>query len=173
MATCTANILRKGVSTMWASGRMATGIAAGALLTMINLGCAAKQPEIKDTWTAAATQANSSASRAEAAASRTEAGRAGLRQQQNGSRTRLRVSKQWSKNPSESNTPTKRQGRAVSPEITALPLTSPQLLQSNPACFHERRLLAGEQALSAFTAKSLTPYTDKIPALVTSCPSQL
>jgi len=73
MATCTANILRKGVSTMWASGRMATGIAAGALLTMINLGCAAKQPEIKDTWTAAATQANTSASRAEAAASRAEA----------------------------------------------------------------------------------------------------
>src|SRR5262245_35605870 len=72
MATCTANILKKGVSTMWTSERMATRIAAGALLTMINLGCAAKQPEIKNTWTAAATQANSSASRTEAAASRAE-----------------------------------------------------------------------------------------------------
>lgn len=58
---------------MWASGRITTGIAAGALLAMINLGCAAKQPEIKDTWTAAGQQASSAASRAEAAASRAEA----------------------------------------------------------------------------------------------------
>jgi hypothetical protein len=58
---------------MWTSGRIITGIAAGMLLTTVNLGCAAKQPEIKDTWTAAAQQASSSASRAEAAASRAEA----------------------------------------------------------------------------------------------------
>lgn len=56
------------------SGRIATGIAVGALLGMVNLGCAAKQPEApRDTWTAAAQQASSSASRAEAAASRAEA----------------------------------------------------------------------------------------------------
>ncbi len=73
MAIYTTNIFRKGVSTMRASGRIATGIAVGALLTMINLGCAAKQPEIRDTWTAAATQASSSAGRAEAAAGRAEA----------------------------------------------------------------------------------------------------
>ena len=54
-------------------GKMTTGIAAGALLAVISAGCAAKQPEIKDTWTAAAQSASSSASRAEAAASRAEA----------------------------------------------------------------------------------------------------
>jgi hypothetical protein len=55
-------------------GRIATGVAAVALLGMINLGCAAKQPEApRDTWTAAAQQANSAASRAEAAASKAEA----------------------------------------------------------------------------------------------------
>jgi hypothetical protein len=48
-------------------------MAAAALLATINLGCAAKQPEIRDTWTAAAQQANTSASRAEAAAGRAEA----------------------------------------------------------------------------------------------------
>jgi hypothetical protein len=73
MATYTTNILGKGVSTMRISGRIATGLAVGTLMTMVNLGCAAKQPEIKDTWTAAAQQASSSASRAEAAAGRAEA----------------------------------------------------------------------------------------------------
>ena len=58
---------------MRASGRIATGMAVGVLMTMINLGCAAKQPEIHDTWTAASQQASTSASRAEAAASRAEA----------------------------------------------------------------------------------------------------
>jgi len=58
---------------MRVSGRITTGIALGTLMTMMNLGCAPKQPEIKDTWTAAAQQANASASRAEAAASRAEA----------------------------------------------------------------------------------------------------
>ncbi|MGE0679420.1 MAG: hypothetical protein AB7P69_00705 [Candidatus Binatia bacterium] len=56
-------------------GRIATGVAAVALLGVINVGCAAKQqPEApRDTWTAAAQQANSAASRAEAAASKAEA----------------------------------------------------------------------------------------------------
>jgi len=59
---------------MRTSGRITTGIAAAALLAMVNLGCAAKQqqPEIRDTWTAAAQQANAAASRAEAAANRAE-----------------------------------------------------------------------------------------------------
>jgi len=52
---------------------MTAGIAAGALLAIVSAGCAAKQPEIRDTWTAAAQSANTSASRAEAAASRAEA----------------------------------------------------------------------------------------------------
>ena len=54
-------------------GKMATGVAAGALLAVISAGCAAKQPEIRDTWTAAAQSASASASRAEAAATRAEA----------------------------------------------------------------------------------------------------
>jgi uncharacterized protein DUF3359 len=55
-------------------GRIVTGIAAVALCGMVNLGCAAKQPEPpKDTWTAAANQANSAASHADAAAGRAEA----------------------------------------------------------------------------------------------------
>lgn len=55
-------------------GRIATGVAAAALMGMVSLGCAAKQPEApRDTWTAAAQQASSSASRAEAAAGRAEA----------------------------------------------------------------------------------------------------
>jgi len=59
---------------MRTSGRIVTGIAAAALLAMVNLGCAAKQeqPEIRDTWTAAAQQATTAASRAEAAANRAE-----------------------------------------------------------------------------------------------------
>src|SRR2546427_12382823 len=59
---------------MRTSGRITTGIAAAALLAMVNLGCAAKQqqPEITDTWTAAAQQANAAASRAEAAANPAE-----------------------------------------------------------------------------------------------------
>ena len=73
MATWSVKTLRKGVSTMRASGRIVTGIATAALLATINLGCAAKQPEIRDTWTAAANQANTSAGRAEAAAGRAEA----------------------------------------------------------------------------------------------------
>ncbi len=59
---------------MRTSGRIVTGIAAATLLAMVNLGCAAKQqqPEIRDTWTAAAQQANAAASRAETAANRAE-----------------------------------------------------------------------------------------------------
>lgn len=68
------NIFRKGVSMMRTYGKIATGIAAVALLGMVNIGCAAKQAEPpKDTWTAAAQQASSAASRAEAAASKAEA----------------------------------------------------------------------------------------------------
>jgi hypothetical protein len=59
---------------MWISGRIVIGIAAITLLGMVNLGCATKPPEQpRDTWTAAAQQASSSASRAEAAAGRAEA----------------------------------------------------------------------------------------------------
>jgi hypothetical protein len=47
--------------------------AAGALLATINLGCAAKQPQVQDTWTAASQQASAAASRADAAAARAEA----------------------------------------------------------------------------------------------------
>jgi 3-hydroxyacyl-CoA dehydrogenase len=55
-------------------GRIGTGIAAVALVGMIGLGCAAKQPEPpRDTWTAAAQRADAAASRAETAASRAEA----------------------------------------------------------------------------------------------------
>jgi hypothetical protein len=55
-------------------GRIVTGIAAVALLGVVNLGCAAKQAEApKDTWTAAASQASSSASKAETAAGKAEA----------------------------------------------------------------------------------------------------
>ena len=67
------NIFRKGVNMMRIYGRIVTGVAAVALLGMVNFGCAAKQPEPpKDTWTAAASQAGSAASRAEAAAGKAE-----------------------------------------------------------------------------------------------------
>lgn len=53
---------------------------AATLLAMVNIGCAAKQVEVRDTWTdpanrsaAAASQAERAAQRAEAAASRMEA----------------------------------------------------------------------------------------------------
>jgi hypothetical protein len=59
---------------MRTSRRIATGIAAAALLGVVNLGCAAKQPEPpRDTWTPAAQRADAAAGRAEAAASRAEA----------------------------------------------------------------------------------------------------
>ena len=55
-------------------GRIATGIAAVAMLGMVNVGCSTeKPPEVRDTWTAAASSASSSASRAEAAAGKAEA----------------------------------------------------------------------------------------------------
>jgi hypothetical protein len=57
-----------------------TATVAVILLTMGNVGCAAKQPEIRDTWTEpanrsaqAASRAEDAAKRAEAAAARTEA----------------------------------------------------------------------------------------------------
>lgn len=50
------------------------GITLGALLTMLNSGCAARspQPQITDTWTAAAQRADTAAQRAEMAANRAE-----------------------------------------------------------------------------------------------------
>ncbi len=56
-------------------GRIATGIAAVAMLGMVNVGCSTEKPqtEVRDTWTAASTSASNSASRAEAAASKAEA----------------------------------------------------------------------------------------------------
>ncbi|MGH8006686.1 MAG: hypothetical protein ACREQ3_06725 [Candidatus Binatia bacterium] len=52
------------------TGRIATGVAAVALLAMVNLGCAAKQPE--DSWTAAAQRASAAAQQADASAARAE-----------------------------------------------------------------------------------------------------
>jgi hypothetical protein len=54
----------------------ATGIATGALLVTVNLGCAARQPaplQVADTWTAAAQRAETAANRAETAANQAEA----------------------------------------------------------------------------------------------------
>lgn len=48
-------------------------VAAGALLATLNLGCAARQPEVQDTWTAASQRADAAASRADDAAARAEA----------------------------------------------------------------------------------------------------
>jgi hypothetical protein len=48
-------------------------VAAGALLATVNLSCAARQPEVQDTWTSASQQASTAASRADAAAARAEA----------------------------------------------------------------------------------------------------
>ena len=76
-------------------GRITTGIAAGALLAIVSLGCAAKQPEIRDTWTAAAQQASSSAGRAEAAAGRAEA--AAKRVEDSAARVEAMFSKQLRK----------------------------------------------------------------------------
>ena len=43
------NVFRKGVNRMRVYGQIATGVAAAALLGMINLGCAAKQPPPAET----------------------------------------------------------------------------------------------------------------------------
>ena len=45
---------------------------ASVLLGTVSLGCAAKQPEVKEPWATAAQQASTAASRADAAASRAE-----------------------------------------------------------------------------------------------------
>ena len=49
-----------------------TAIIAAILLTMGGVGCAAKQPEIRDTWTEPANRSAQAASRAEDAAKRAE-----------------------------------------------------------------------------------------------------
>lgn len=53
-------------------GRNLTGIMLGTGIALGSLGCAAKQPEIKDTWSTAAQSANSAAERTSTAASRAE-----------------------------------------------------------------------------------------------------
>jgi outer membrane murein-binding lipoprotein Lpp len=53
-------------------GKLATGVAAVALLGVVNVGCST-QREVKDTWTEASTRSSQSASRAEDAARRAEA----------------------------------------------------------------------------------------------------
>jgi len=50
-----------------------TAIMATTLLAMVNAGCAAKQVEVRDTWTDSANRSATAASRAETAASRAEA----------------------------------------------------------------------------------------------------
>ena len=52
--------------------RIGTASIAAILLTMGNVGCAAKQPEIRDTWTEPANRSAQAASRAEDAAKRAE-----------------------------------------------------------------------------------------------------
>lgn len=53
-------------------GKLALSIAAVALLSVVNIGCAT-QHEVKDTWTDAANRSSQSASRSEDAARRAEA----------------------------------------------------------------------------------------------------
>ncbi|MCS6927040.1 MAG: alanine-zipper protein [Candidatus Binatia bacterium] len=58
---------------MRTSRRLMAGIAAGALSAALSMGCAARQPEIQDTWSPAAQRAEAAAQRAETAAQRAEA----------------------------------------------------------------------------------------------------
>lgn len=58
---------------MWTSRRLVAGIAAGVLSAALGIGCAARQPEIQDTWSPAAQRAEAAAQRAETAAQRAEA----------------------------------------------------------------------------------------------------
>jgi nucleoid-associated protein YgaU len=57
---------------MWTSKQLVAGIATGMLCVTLGMGCAARQPEIQDTWTPAAQRAETAAGRAEAAAQRAE-----------------------------------------------------------------------------------------------------
>ena len=55
-------------------GKVTTGMAAGVLLAVLGSGCATSQPQPpRDTWTASAQAASTSASRSEEAAKRAEA----------------------------------------------------------------------------------------------------
>lgn len=58
---------------MWTSRRLVAGVAVGTLFATLSIGCAARQPEIQDTWSPAAQRAEAAAGRAEAAAQRAEA----------------------------------------------------------------------------------------------------
>lgn len=50
-----------------------TAVMAVTLLALVNVGCAAKQVEVKDTWTDSANRSDTAARRAEDAAKRAEA----------------------------------------------------------------------------------------------------
>lgn len=52
---------------------LGTAVMAATLLAMVNFGCAAKQVEVRDTWTDSANRSATAASRAEDAAKRAEA----------------------------------------------------------------------------------------------------
>jgi hypothetical protein len=77
MILCQGGLPKKGVSRMLNVGKVTTGIAAGALLAVLAVlgsGCAAPQSQPpRDTWTASAQAASTSASRSEEAARRSEA----------------------------------------------------------------------------------------------------
>jgi hypothetical protein len=74
MVLCQGDLPKKGVSRMLNLGKVTTGIAAGAVLAALGSGCAASPPQPpRDTWTASAQAASTSASRSEEAAKRAEA----------------------------------------------------------------------------------------------------
>jgi hypothetical protein len=58
---------------MWSYNRMMMETAAAALLAVVNVGCAAQQPQRPEPWVTAGQQASAAASRADAAAGRAEA----------------------------------------------------------------------------------------------------
>jgi predicted Zn-dependent protease len=53
--------------------QIGTWIVTPALLATLTLGCATRRPQVPDTWSTAAQQADAAASRAETAAARAEA----------------------------------------------------------------------------------------------------
>jgi hypothetical protein len=58
---------------MGSYNRMMMGTAAAALLAVVNVGCAAQQPQGPEPWVTAGQHASAAASRADAAAGRAEA----------------------------------------------------------------------------------------------------
>ena len=53
--------------------RMVTTVTVAMLLALVNSGCASRQVEVKDTWSASADRSSQAATRAEDAAKRAEA----------------------------------------------------------------------------------------------------